>query len=137
MSYNFKLPIIDDLTADQQLAIDETAPLALSGGPGTGKSVVCLWRHIRNYETGTKKSLLLTYTKSLEHYLKVAVDSVNESGHDASINIDRTYWWLTHNRTSYDEIIVDEAHDVSIEKIKDLIIYSDRVSYAADENQSL
>ena len=69
MPYFFKLPTITDLTIGQQAALNEPNPIAISGGPGTGKSVVSLWRHIRNYGTGSKRSLLLTYTKTLEKQL--------------------------------------------------------------------
>ena len=47
--YYFKLPLIIDLTIGQQTALDEPNPIAISGGPGTGKRVVSLFRHIRNY----------------------------------------------------------------------------------------
>ena len=46
--YYFNLPQITDLTTVQQVALDEPNPIAISGGPGTGKSVVSLWRHISN-----------------------------------------------------------------------------------------
>lgn len=134
MARYFDLPIFDDLTIEQQAALNETAPLALSGGPGTGKSVVSLWRHIRNYEIGEKKSMLLTYTKTLEHYLKGAAESYNQESSD---NIDRTYYWLTYNKLNYDEIIIDEAQDVSVDKIKKVKIYSQNISYAADDKQKL
>ena len=78
MPYYFNLPLITELTPDQQRAVDETNPLALSGGPGTGKSVVGLWRHIRNHSTGVKNSLLLTYTKTLEHYLKASAKHLGD-----------------------------------------------------------
>ena len=134
MAYYFNLPIITQLTTDQQAAVDETESLALSGGPGTGKSVVCLWRHIRNYATNSKKSLLLTYTKTLEHYLKQSALSQNqESGN----NINRTFWWLSHNAKNYDEIIIDEGQDVSIEKYNRIKTYSNNISYGADDAQSL
>jgi superfamily I DNA/RNA helicase len=134
MAYYFNLPIITQLTTDQQAAVDETESLALSGGPGTGKSVVCLWRHIRNYATNSKKSLLLTYTKTLQHYLKQSALSQNqESGN----NIDRTFWWLSHNAENYDEIIIDEGQDVSIEKYNRIKTYSNNISYGADDAQSL
>lgn len=58
MPYYFNLPIFDDLTPDQKRAVNETRQIALGGGPGTGKSVVCLWRHIRNYSTNTRRSLI-------------------------------------------------------------------------------
>lgn len=134
MAYYFNLPIITQLTTDQQAAVDETESLALSGGPGTGKSVVCLWRHIRNYATNSKKSLLLTYTKTLEYYLKQSALSQN---HESGNNIDRTFWWLSHNAENYDEIIIDEGQDVSIEKYNRIKTYSNNISYGADDAQSL
>lgn len=134
MAYYFNLPIITLLTTDQQAAVDETESLALSGGPGTGKSVVCLWRHIRNYATGSKKSLLLTYTKTLEHYLRQSAQSQNQESAD---NIDRTFWWLTHNAKNYDEIIIDEGQDIHKEKFDRIKSYSNNISYGADENQSM
>lgn len=136
MSYYFNLPVITQLTIDQQAAVDETGSLALSGGPGTGKSVVCLWRHIRNYATNTKKSLLLTYTKTLEHYLKQSASSQNIV---SAANINRIQNWINNNdvNESYDEIIIDEAQDVNIDKYKILKTYSNNISYGADEFQSL
>ena len=52
--YYFNLPQITQLTIPQQAALNETKQIALSGGPGTGKSVVSLWRHISNYQKGIK-----------------------------------------------------------------------------------
>lgn len=135
MPYYFNLPIITQLTTDQQAAVDETDPLALSGGPGTGKSVVCLWRHIRNHSTGTKNSLLLTYTKTLEHYLR---ESSRRHSSSAAESINRIYWWLSHNATNkFDEIIVDEGQDVPIGKFNRIKSYANEVSYGADEAQSV
>lgn len=134
MAYYFNLPIITQLTTDQQAAVDETESLALSGGPGTGKSVVCLWRHIRNYATDSKQSLLLTYTKTLEHYLRQSALSQNQ---ESANNIDRTFWWLTHNTSNYDEIIIDEGQDVGVGKYNRIKGFSDNISYGADDAQSL
>ena len=136
MPYYFNLPIITLLTNSQQIALDETNAIALGGGPGTGKSVVCLWRHIRNYVTGTKRSLLLTYTKTLEHYLKHSASTQNA---DASTNINRTLWWTSHPNLhqQYDEIIIDEGQDVFIDRYEIIKNHSDSISYGADEFQSL
>lgn len=136
MAYYFNLPIITQLTNNQQMALDETSAIALGGGPGTGKSVVCLWRHIRNYATGTKKSLLLTYTKTLEHYLK---QSASTQDADSATNINRTLWWTSHTNLHqrYDEIIIDEGQDVTIDKYQIITNYSNSISYGADEFQSL
>jgi len=132
MSYFFKLPAITDLTIGQQAALNEPNAIAISGGPGTGKSVVSLWRHIRNYGTGSKRSLLLTYTKTLEIYLASSAGSENE---DAGNAVDRTYWWTTHHLKSYDEIIVDEAQDVEGARYTTIKQYSRVVSYGADDQQ--
>jgi superfamily I DNA/RNA helicase len=136
MAYYFNLPIITQLTNSQQIALDETEAIALSGGPGTGKSVVCVWRHIRNYVTGTKRSLLLTYTKTLEHYLKLSASTQNA---DSATNINRTLWWTSNPilHQQYDEIIVDEGQDVFIDRYQIIKNYSNSISYGADEFQSL
>lgn len=134
MPYYFNLPLITDLTPDQQRAVDETRPLALSGGPGTGKSVVSLWRHIRNHSTGLRKSLLLTYTKTLEHYLRASAHTQNEN---AGNSIDRIFWWLTHNAAPYEEIIIDEAQDIVKLRFERFFNYSSNISYGADQRQSI
>ena len=136
MPYYFNLPIITQLTNNQQMALDEISAIALGGGPGTGKSVVCLWRHIRNYATGTKRSLLLTYTKTLEHYLKQSASTQNA---ESATNINRTLWWTSHRNLHkrYDEIIIDEGQDVFIDRYEIIKNHSDCISYGADEFQSL
>lgn len=134
MAYYFNLPIYTILTTDQQTAVDEPEPIALSGGPGTGKSVVCLWRHIRNYETGAKESLLLTYTKTLEHYLKKSAQSISQ---EASENISRTYHWTYNEARNYEEIIIDEGQDVDISRYNVIRNKAEIVCYGADEAQSL
>lgn len=132
MAYFFKLPPITDLTIGQQSALNDPNPIAISGGPGTGKSVVSLWRHIRNYGLGNKQSLLLTYTVTLERYLSASAGSENQNAGKA---VDRTYWWTTHNATNYDEIIIDEAQDVETSKYKTIQQYSNAISYGADDQQ--
>ncbi len=132
MAYYFKLPPITDLTIGQQAALNEPNAIAISGGPGTGKSVVSLWRHIRNYGTGSKRSLLLTYTKTLETYLAASARSENRNAGNA---VNRTYWWTTHHVQRYDEIIVDEAQDVEGGRYETIKNYSDVVSYGADDQQ--
>jgi superfamily I DNA/RNA helicase len=136
MAYSFKLPKVDELTVGQQAAVNQPQPIALSGGPGTGKSVVLLWRHIRNYDTKRRKSLLLTFTKTLEFYLASTAKTKNSnSGNEIS----RTRLWTgkTFNRITYDEIIVDEAQDVVLDKYKIIKEYSKIVTYGADPHQSL
>ncbi len=136
MAYSFNLPKVDDLTISQQAAVNQPNPIALSGGPGTGKSVVLLWRHIRNYDTRTRKSLLLTFTKTLEFYLASTAKTKNSSSGN---QVSRTKYWTgkTFKRQSYDEIIVDEAQDVVLDKYQIIKEYSKIVTYGADPHQSL
>lgn len=135
MPYHFRLPIITDLTIDQQAALNESRAIAVSGGPGTGKSVVSLWRHIQNHDMGRRNSLLLTYTKSLESYLASSARSENEA---AGENVNRTYWWTYHIASNeYDEIIIDEAQDVEEARYNIISGLTSMVSYSADDNQMI
>lgn len=138
MAFYFRLPVITDLTIEQQAVLNEPGPIAVSGGPGTGKSVVALWRHIRNHDTQKRKSLLLTYTKSLEAYLRASARGENTSAGEC---VSRTYYWTYHNgnssRSVYGEIIIDEAQDVEEEKYQTINRCTPMVSYSADDNQML
>ncbi len=134
MPYNFQLPIITDLTPDQQTVLNHAGAVAVSGGPGTGKSVIGLWRHIRNYDRGTSKSLLVTYTVSLERFLKETCRTISA---DAAQNVNRTYRWSNNPVQGYDEIIVDEAQDVALSRYDILSNYCNSISYTTDDNQIL
>lgn len=135
MPYSFNLPLITNLTTAQQTVLNETKPIAIAGGPGTGKSVVMLWRHIRNYDSSNTRSLLLTYTKSLEYYLK---HSASKENVNAGASVNRTYRWTSSSgKSHYDEIIIDEAQDVEEERYVTIKEYTKNVSYSADNQQSL
>ena len=135
MPYYFRLPVLTDLTIEQQAVLNEPNAIAVSGGPGTGKSVVSLWRHIQNHGMGRRHSLLLTYTVSLESYLASSAGSENAA---AGSNVNRTYWWTTNEASGeYDEIIIDEAQDVSRYRYEQIHGLTSMVSYTADDNQIL
>lgn len=128
--YYFNLPAITQLTIPQQAALNENRPIALSGGPGTGKSVVSLWRHISNYEKG-KQSLLLTYTTTLKQYLKACCGTKNNN---AAPNVGTSY--RNRPRTNWSEIIIDEAQDLENGYFEDIRQYGS-VSYGGDDSQIL
>jgi DNA helicase IV len=127
--YYFNLPQITQLTISQQAALNETKQIALSGGPGTGKSVVSLWRHISNYQQN-KKSLLLTYTTTLTRYLSACCTTQSTS---AATNVGRSYKDRNRRNDNWSEIIIDEAQDLPITYYQGL----SKVSYGADDSQIL
>lgn len=134
MPYHVSLPQITQLSVSQQQALNEKEPLNLSGGPGTGKSLVSLWRHIRNYNLNAKRSLLLTYTLSLEHYLR---QTVREESEAAASHVSRTYKWLSRGEEQYDEIILDEGQDIWKPDFERLFEYTENIAYGADRRQSI
>lgn len=131
--YYFSLPPIDQLTAAQQAAVTDSEPIALSGGPGTGKSVVALWRHIVNHSKAIPtRSQLLTYTTSLAHYLKACVRTQGEA---AAQYVDSSLHWKHLSAELREELIIDEAQDLPIAFHRSLKAYSERISYGADDQQ--
>jgi len=143
MAYYFNLPIITALTIPQQVVLNEVRAVSIFGGPGTGKSVVSIWRHLQNYDLERRKSLLLTYTKSLETYFSLALKSPNlnvkaTTKTNASNAINRTLWWISHElSTQFDEIIVDEAQDIILGKYELIKQYTKMISYGIDPDQSM
>lgn len=127
--YNFNLPPLTELTSHQQAAIDENRPIAINGGPGTGKSVVLLWRHINNFNNN-KKSLLVTYTRTLALFLSRCC-----TNNEASQNVSTTYRNQQPNGR-YSEIIVDEAQDMNKEYYNRISKVA-TVSYGCDDSQIL
>ena len=109
--YYFNLPALatPPLTRDQRSAIYLPTPIALSGGPGTGKSVVSLYRHLIKSSNGGNCQLL-TYTTTLALYLQECCRQQNPA---AAANVKTTLSWAVFgNPPSRDEIIIDEAQDL-------------------------
>lgn len=129
--YYFNLPPITALTEEQQAALNETEQIALSGGPGTGKSVVSMWRHISNYHRG-KPSLLLTYTTTLMRYLQSCCKG-------NSVAAAKRVGTAFKNKSlaqacNFNEVIIDEAQDLEPEFFTEIC---SPVSYGADDSQIL
>jgi hypothetical protein len=143
--YYFNLPPITQLTIPQQAALYETKQIALSGGPGTGKSVVSLWRHISNLRN-KQKSVLLTYTTTLKMYFIGACfaeakkpdidDEIKRAFEDAANTVNSSLKGKPKKGTVLQEIIVDEAQDLPISYYSDIKLIA-KVSYGADDSQIL
>ena len=142
MAYFFRLPKREDLTDHQQMALEEINPIAISGGAGTGKTVVSLWRHTRNIEDFNKYSVLVTFTKTLGFYLKMSAQT-EEQGEKYKNSIPPSQQifnlkdfpfnqnWRVH------EIIIDEAQDLSYQTLINIRNHTDQISYGADFRQQL
>jgi len=128
--YYFNLPLMTDLTYSQVQAVNEPRPIALSGGPGTGKSVVSLWRHI-NYHKRHIDSVLLTYTVSLREYLKQSA----RTQHSAAAG--RVFTSLAGKNKCYgaDVVIIDEAQDQDPDYYRSVKTMCSKVDFGADDAQ--
>lgn len=139
--YYFRLPPFIQLTPPQQAAANEPRQIALTGGPGTGKSVVSIWRHIRNYLSNpVKRSMLVTYTTTLKAYLAACCRNINDDGRpnvgsESSSNVGTSIRnsELIHN-TAFAELIIDEAQDLSNDYYSGI---PSPLSYGADDSQIL
>lgn len=134
MPYFYQLPRITQLTDPQQSALNEPRPVAITGGPGTGKSIASLWRHIQKNTIGSSEIVLLTYTTTLVAFLKAAARSASPGAEDL---IFKTQDWYYHHATACDEMIIDEAQDLPAWMYRDLRRYAPIISYGADDQQSI
>ena len=159
----FKLPKYSDLTNEQRIIVN--LPLdknhLVTGAPGTGKSVIAIYR-ASDLSNAGNDVLMLVYNRPLKLYIESAVDSLDI---DAEVNTWQswisnfyreeiggsypqldgayTYDWPVIKRAfsrlgkKYDQIIVDEAQDVPLELIECLLMISKGVTCFMDEKQSI
>ena len=140
------------LTRVQKQAVDETKPIFLSGVPGTGKTVVSIYR-LKNSGNG----ILFTYGKLLSK-------TIQEKIHDKRSPVDNIHNWLWEKQgkgrqylevmvndvhrddtvrmlrsqnVNFDEILVDEGQDLSINTYKMLSQLTDKLSISADNAQQI
>jgi hypothetical protein len=66
------------LHPDQRVSVDRdhSGPARVTGGPGTGKTVVCVHRAVRLAKAGAGRVLLTTYTTTLADMLAKQVDQL-------------------------------------------------------------
>lgn len=159
----FKLPKYSDLTDEQRVIVN--LPLdknhLVTGAPGTGKSVIAIYRASDMSNAGNDV-LMLVYNRPLMLYIESAVGSLDI---DADVNTWQswisefyrdevgcsypqtdgpfTYDWPVIKKAfsklgkKYDQIIVDEAQDVPLELIESLVLISKGVTCFMDPKQSI
>ena len=134
---NIQLPSQNRLTIEQQLILNEKNSVGIFGGAGTGKTIISIHRHIENWEKRNIKSFLITYTHTLTYYFEKILP--NESL-EASKNVDNIDNFLKRFEkgefSEIEELIIDEAQDITLEIHKQLK-EKFKISYGADDNQIL
>ena len=154
--FQFWLPT--NLTRIQQRAVDSQEPIFLSGVPGTGKTVVSIKR-LQNAAALKKKAIIFTYGKLLKKTIE------EKLGNDTSMPVDNIHNWmwkaqgsgqrryfeemttdqnivntttlLKSNGLKYDEILVDEGQDLSLNTYKILKEITPSLSISADNAQQI
>jgi superfamily I DNA/RNA helicase len=149
--FKFRLPLGSELTRQQQRAIDSKQPIFLTGVPGSGKTVVSIYR-LKNYNN----SILFTYGKLLRLAIENIIDDnskVVENIHHWNWNIDEHEKIYLENRVAehnldraidffkqkchYEYIIVDEGQDLALNVYKLLKEITPNLSVSADNAQKV
>jgi len=131
---NIKLPEIEELTEQQQDILNKKEAVSVSGGAGTGKTVLSIWKHILNWKERDVKSFLITYTHSLTKYFELSIKSKNIEASNYINNIDK---FVKDPNKDIDMLIIDEAQDIKLDTHKDFKGKYQSVSYGADNKQIL
>ena len=156
--FQFYLPTDADLTRIQRRAIDSREPIFLSGVPGTGKTVVSIKR-LQNTADKGKKGIIFTYGKllrktieeKLENNSKMPVENIHNWMWESQGNGKRRYFevmikdeninstieLLKSKGKIYDEILVDEGQDLSINTYKIFKEITSSLSISADNAQQI
>lgn len=154
--FQFWLPT--NLTRIQQRAVDSRSAIFLSGVPGTGKTVVSIKR-LQNSASNSKKAIIFTYGKLLKKTIEeklgnnpnMPVDNIhnwmwslqNEGNKKylnvltSSENLENTVKLIKSKGKIYDEILVDEGQDLSINIYKVLKELTPNLSISADNAQQI
>ena len=157
----FELPRLVDLTDDQLTVLNASYEknMIVSGAPGTGKSVLAIYR-AADLSKNRKKTLLLVFNKPLKQYISSAVRSLNintvvSTYHAWLFNFYKkviekeppqsNYNWdfekviedFKSVGYKYDTIIIDEAQDFPKDLIEALTYVGKTVNCFMDVNQRI
>jgi DNA helicase IV len=162
-----KLPAFEDLSKEQDLIynLDLEGNYIISGPPGTGKSVMALYR-AQALTFDDREPSVLMYSKVLKQYTEQAANEIDVAGHITTF--DSWFWnfWRKYYRTSppsvtgntFDrdwaqiaqefmtnppelgslaDLIVDEGQDLSLSFFRIARFVAKNITVFADENQQL
>ena len=162
-----KLPAFEDLSKEQDLIynLDLDGNYIVSGPPGTGKSVMALYRaQVLTFDD--REPAVLMYSKVLQQYTEQAANEVEVAGYVTTFH--KWFWnfWRTHYRNSpptmagnsyendwaeiaqqfmtnppelggLSDLIVDEGQDLSLAFFRIVRFVARNITVFADENQQL
>jgi DNA helicase IV len=151
-TFQFRLPALRQLTRDQRRALSSVQPIIVTGVPGSGKTVVSIYRLLQT----SPKPELFTYTRMLRASIKSNTFQQNTV---AANNVHSVYKWfwdeckvflsekindenilyqvLNSNNISFGEVIFDEGQDLPLSFYKAIKKISTQISIGADEAQQL
>jgi len=160
----FKLPNGSDLSEEQLdiINLPTTKDWVIKGAPGTGKTVMAIYRAGQASQASKgKKVLMLVYNNPLMRFLSTAV----QGNYYSNVEVSTYHQWLNniyseyrlgsvpkdgydHNWSSisaslsrlgkkYSHVIIDEAQDFPIELLKILKAISDHMTCFIDPNQAI
>lgn len=154
--FRFNLPTLGQLTIEQQIALMSNDPILVSGGPGSGKTVVSVRRLLR-LKQANQRVKLFTFNRTL----MAAIRGLARSQNFESYIVDSFYDWYyanTHGIFANDnaqqiaqrfsnysqlhggkfaEILIDEAQDFEHRIIQSLDSLAGKVSCGADRDQDI
>lgn len=162
-NFIFRLPIDSQLTDAQRIALEYDTSIVISGGPGSGKTVVTINRFLLPVKNN-KDALLFTYNKtllaSIKGLLRTKSEEIFGELNETAINkvidtkvssFSKYYGDINYNehdlvkerfsklkeRKRYSEIFFDEAQDLTPAVFANVFLLADKVSCGADNAQNL
>lgn len=155
-NFRFNLPTLAQLTPTQQIALMSNEPILVTGGPGSGKTVVSVRRLLRLKQTNQNVKLF-TFNRTLmsairglaksENFESLIVDSFSDwyysntkgifANDNAADIANRFRQYSNNNGGKFSELILDESQDFEYRIIQGLSQLARKVSCGADRDQDI
>lgn len=148
-AFKFNLPTLAQLTRSQRHAINQTESVIVTGVPGSGKTVVSIYRLLSN----SANNELLTYTRMLKTSIAHSAITSNIESSRKVHSIHAWYWSKTRsslidalengtvseklNGRRLGHLIIDEAQDMPLSFYRAIAKNSESVSLGTDDDQQM